>query len=39
MDDLYRMILVDDEDEVRGRISLKISHEAGLLWLVLQNEG
>jgi len=29
MDDLYKMILVDDEDEVRGRISSKISSESG----------
>ena len=29
MDDLYRMILVDDEDEVRGRISSKISQDSG----------
>ncbi|MBF9018117.1 MULTISPECIES: response regulator [unclassified Oceanispirochaeta] len=29
MDELYRMILVDDEDEVRGRISSKISGESG----------
>lgn len=29
MDELYRMILVDDEDEVRGRISSKISEESG----------
>ena len=29
MDDLYKMILVDDEDEVRGRISSKISEESG----------
>ena len=29
MEELYRMILVDDEDEVRGRISSKISLESG----------
>jgi len=29
LDELYRMILVDDEDEVRGRISSKISSESG----------
>jgi len=29
VDDLYKMILVDDEDEVRGRISSKISKESG----------
>lgn len=29
MDELYRMILVDDEDEVRGRISSKISQDSG----------
>lgn len=29
MDELYKMILVDDEDEVRGRISSKISEESG----------
>lgn len=29
MEDLYKMILVDDEDEVRGRISSKISRESG----------
>jgi len=29
VDELYRMILVDDEDEVRGRISSKISNESG----------
>ena len=29
MDELYRMILVDDEDEVRGRISSKISEDSG----------
>lgn len=28
-DDYYRLILVDDEDEVRGRISSKISEETG----------
>jgi two-component system, response regulator YesN len=27
--DLYKIILVDDEDEVRGRISSKISEESG----------
>jgi two-component system response regulator YesN len=29
MEELYKMILVDDEDEVRGRISSKISEESG----------
>ncbi|MDC7239750.1 MAG: response regulator [Spirochaetales bacterium] len=29
MDEFYKMILVDDEDEVRGRISSKISHDSG----------
>jgi two-component system response regulator YesN len=29
MDEPYKMILVDDEDEVRGRISSKISAESG----------
>ena len=29
MEELYKMILVDDEDEVRGRISSKISLESG----------
>ena len=29
MKELYKMILVDDEDEVRGRISSKISLESG----------
>ncbi|MGL1891009.1 MAG: response regulator [Spirochaetaceae bacterium] len=29
MEDFYKMILVDDEDEVRGRISSKISTESG----------
>ncbi len=29
MDEFYKMILVDDEDEVRGRISSKISSESG----------
>jgi two-component system response regulator YesN len=29
VDELYKMILVDDEDEVRGRISSKISEESG----------
>ena len=29
MKELYKMILVDDEDEVRGRISSKISTESG----------
>jgi two-component system, response regulator YesN len=29
MDERYRMILVDDEDEVRGRISSKISEDSG----------
>ncbi len=29
MKELYKMILVDDEDEVRGRISSKISNESG----------
>jgi two-component system, response regulator YesN len=29
MDKLYTMILVDDEDEVRGRISSRISEETG----------
>lgn len=29
MSDLYKIILVDDEDEVRGRISSKISAESG----------
>lgn len=29
MEDLYKMILVDDEDEVRGRISSKISEGSG----------
>lgn len=29
MPDLYKIILVDDEDEVRGRISSKISAESG----------
>ena len=28
-DDYYRLILVDDEDEVRGRISSKISEDSG----------
>ncbi len=28
-EDLYKIILVDDEDEVRGRISSKISEESG----------
>ena len=28
-EELYKMILVDDEDEVRGRISSKISEETG----------
>ncbi len=28
-EELYKMILVDDEDEVRGRISSKISEESG----------
>lgn len=28
-EELYKMILVDDEDEVRGRISSKISKESG----------
>jgi hypothetical protein len=27
----YKIILVDDEDEVRGRISSKISAESGFL--------
>ena len=30
-DDYYRLILVDDEDEVRGRISSKISEESGFI--------
>ncbi|QEN04908.1 response regulator [Thiospirochaeta perfilievii] len=29
MEEFYKMILVDDEDEVRGRISSKISKESG----------
>ncbi len=29
LEELYKMILVDDEDEVRGRISSKISLESG----------
>ena len=29
MEQFYKMILVDDEDEVRGRISSKISSESG----------
>jgi len=29
MEQLYKMILVDDEDEVRGRISSRISEETG----------
>ncbi|MBN2625576.1 MAG: response regulator [Spirochaetales bacterium] len=29
--DLYKIILVDDEDEVRGRISSKISEESGFV--------
>ena len=29
MDNKYRMILVDDEDEVRGRIISKINPESG----------
>lgn len=31
MAELYKIILVDDEDEVRGRISSKISAESGFL--------
>ena len=29
MEELYKLILVDDEDEVRGRISSKISNDSG----------
>ncbi len=31
MEEFYKMILVDDEDEVRGRISSKISKESGFV--------
>ncbi|MCF7942694.1 MAG: response regulator [Spirochaetia bacterium] len=31
MDEQYRMILVDDEDEVRGRINSKITPESGFV--------
>ena len=31
MEEYYKMILVDDEDEVRGRISSKISSESGFV--------
>ena len=31
MDDLYKIILVDDEDEVRGRISSKILAGSGFV--------
>ncbi len=31
MENVYRMILVDDEDEVRGRISSKIAQDSGFV--------
>lgn len=39
MTDLYRMILVDDEDEVRGRISSKISEESGFAVMAAAGNG
>lgn len=39
MEEYYKMILVDDEDEVRGRISSKISSESGFVVVGVAGNG